>query len=139
MLFARNKKKRKEAKDNEKKRKTTKDNERQRKTTKEIILNIKAMENIKFENSLVIAKIINVEGIYTIYLEHAGGPIISDSNLDTAKTKFDKALKLSYAVRNLKYYVEAVKSSDDKMKDLVESLKTTHFPKIDFVQDVVAA
>jgi hypothetical protein len=56
--------------------------------------------------------------LYTIYTLEKGGPIISDVSLDIAKEKFENALKLSSAVRNLLYYEGSIKASSAKARTL---------------------
>lgn len=46
----------------------------------------------------------NEEEMYSISLIEKGGPIISASSLEEAKTKFDSALKISNAIKKFLYF-----------------------------------
>lgn len=52
---------------------------------------------------------------FTIALRGKGGPIITEKTKALAKAKFEEALKLSNAVRNLIYF-ESVSEKSDKDK-----------------------
>jgi hypothetical protein len=58
----------------------------------------------------------------TIYTGHACGPVISASNIDEAKAKFENALNFAHAVRNLNFYAAAVKASDAEKPELTKKL-----------------
>jgi hypothetical protein len=47
--------------------------------------------------------------VQTIFDLETGGPIISDSSLDAAKYKFENAIRLGSAVRNLLYFGKVTK------------------------------
>ena len=47
--------------------------------------------------------------VHTIFDLEKGGPIINDSSLDAAKYKFENAIRLGSAVRNLLYFGEVTK------------------------------
>ena len=64
-----------------------------------------------------------INGVYTLYLSsHKGGPIISDADLDVAKTKFDEAMKLILAVDDLLFFNDAVMSNDAQKKIMAKKI-----------------
>lgn len=67
-----------------------------------------------------------------IYLEEKGGPIISAPTLEEAKAKFEEALNLGCAVRNLHYYNDAVFADGEQRKALTNKMDK-YAPEIEFV------
>jgi hypothetical protein len=51
---------------------------------------------------------------YTLVEAQKGGPIIEDPSLDAAKYKFENALRLASAVRNLLYFRNSTKARPQK-------------------------
>ena len=57
------------------------------------------------------------DGMYTIYTLEKGRPIISDVSEEISKKKFEDALKLSTAVRNLHFFEGYNESPTVKMRN----------------------
>ena len=49
---------------------------------------------------------------FTIYSGHAFGPVITANDLTEAKAKFEEALNIAHAVRNLNFFAAAVKATN---------------------------
>ena len=56
----------------------------------------------------ITAFIIEKKNCFTIFTKGSGGIMISGETLDLAKDKFDKALKLSSAIKNMLTFKEAL-------------------------------
>jgi hypothetical protein len=58
----------------------------------------------------------DANGVYTITILGNGAPIVSASTIEEAKAKFESALKLSSAVKNLLYFKGATESATPKTR-----------------------
>lgn len=72
------------------------------------------------------------EGVFTVFMEGKGGPIISAPTEEEAKIKFEEALNLSCAVKNLLTYNDAVKAQEAEMKKFADSSSPKEV-EIDFI------
>ena len=73
-------------------------------------------------------------GIYTIFLKESNGPIISAPTLSEAKEKFSEAFKLAVAVRNFRYFTQAVKANDENKKQLAKNILGDNNPVIEYIE-----
>jgi len=55
-----------------------------------------------------------LDEVHTVFDLAKGGPIVNDSSLDAAKYKFESAIRLGSAVRNLLYFGNVVKVTTSK-------------------------
>lgn len=77
------------------------------------------MENVKITTQTFKAIIVkdNSDKSFTIFLDGLSGPVISASNLEEAKRKFDEAMNLACAVRNLNVFAAAIKERDAQQRE----------------------
>lgn len=59
--------------------------------------------------------------VFTVFSLEKGGPIVSDNSIELAKTKFEDALRLASAVRNLLFFEGSRKSESEKARKLYAS------------------
>lgn len=71
-------------------------------------------ENMEAENVSIKALVFEnkTENTITICKEGKGGPIITDSTLESAKRRFTEAMNLFFAIENIVTFYEAVKNAD---------------------------
>lgn len=62
-----------------------------------------------------------VDNLYTVFMEGDGGPIISDKDRETALTKFERALHMACAVKNVITLQKAMKSTNEQKRAYAES------------------
>lgn len=96
----------------------------------------KIMNGLELETNKVSALVIHDKncGIYTIFIDGINGPIISAPTLEEAKEKFTTAFRLSVAVRNFRYFTQAVKASDEIKKKLSKKILGKNNPAIEYVE-----
>lgn len=70
---------------------------------------------------------------YVIYADSPGGAVVSSKERSEAEKKFIEATRLSFAVRDLNFYLSAVKASDKDKETYAKDLKTA-VPKFEFVE-----
>jgi len=83
------------------------------------------MDNIKTQKVNIVAIVIHdkTEGIYTISLkDEKGGPIINASTFKEAHKKFKEALNLSFTVKNLITFKDAIRDKEKETKERVKNI-----------------
>jgi hypothetical protein len=94
-----------------------------------------AIDGIYLENVKVTAFIMKYKGEHIIYSAGKGGVIVSDKDRGIAEKKFTDGMHLAYAVRNLNFFVEAVKADENEREALSKEIRTPNV-EIEFIESV---
>ena len=78
------------------------------------------------------------KGTYTVSLDNAVGPIVSANDINEVKDKFIEAFKLASAVRNFRYFTQAVKADDQNKEKLTKNMRENN-PEIEYLETEISS